>query len=43
MATVYKLIERGHLRHVRVSNAIRVMPEDVAAFIAQCRGATDLP
>jgi DNA binding domain, excisionase family len=32
--TVYRLCERGELAHVRVSNAIRVRPEDVQAFIA---------
>ncbi len=32
-ATVYALVERGELPHVRVSNAIRVAPADLAAFI----------
>jgi excisionase family DNA binding protein len=32
-ATVYALCERGLLRHVRVLNAIRVAPGDVAEFI----------
>jgi len=33
-ATVYALCERGQLRHVRVSNAIRIKPAEVEAFIA---------
>jgi excisionase family DNA binding protein len=33
-ATVYKLIERGVLPHVRVSNAIRVAPDDLARFLS---------
>jgi excisionase family DNA binding protein len=33
-ATVYKLCERGELPHVRVSNAIRVLPADLEAFVA---------
>ncbi len=32
-ATVYAPVERGELPHVRVSNAIRVAPADLAAFI----------
>jgi len=35
--TVYRLCERGELRHVRVSNAIRVAPADLEAFIARGR------
>lgn len=31
-ATVYALVERGELAHVRVSNAIRIAPADLAAF-----------
>ncbi|MFH1177171.1 MAG: tyrosine-type recombinase/integrase, partial [Acidobacteriota bacterium] len=31
--TVYALVERGELAHVRVSNAIRVAPADLAAFV----------
>jgi excisionase family DNA binding protein len=38
-ATVYALCERVELPHLRVSNAIRVVPSDLAAFIAM-RGAT---
>jgi len=34
-ATVYSLCERGQLRHVRVSNAIRVEPAELDAFIAR--------
>jgi excisionase family DNA binding protein len=33
-ATVYALVARGELVHVRVSNSIRVGPADVAMFIA---------
>jgi excisionase family DNA binding protein len=32
-ATVYRLAGEGHLPHVRVLNAIRVAPGDLAAFI----------
>ena len=32
--TVYNLCERGELVHVRVSNAIRIPPEALRAFIA---------
>ncbi|MCP3143737.1 helix-turn-helix domain-containing protein [Pyxidicoccus xibeiensis] len=37
-ATVYRLCERGELSHVRVSNAIRVRPSDVDAFLARGQG-----
>jgi len=37
-ATVYKLVERGELAHVRVSNAIRIAPADLAAYLARLRG-----
>ena len=33
-ATIYALCERGQLRHVRIANAIRVSPADLAAFLA---------
>jgi len=33
-ATVYAVCERGELPHVRVSNAIRIVPADLAAFMA---------
>jgi excisionase family DNA binding protein len=32
-ATVYGLCERGELPHVRVSNAIRLRPQDVETFV----------
>ena len=32
-ATVYALCARGELPHVRVSNAIRIAPGDLAAFL----------
>ncbi|MBI1946385.1 MAG: helix-turn-helix domain-containing protein [Deltaproteobacteria bacterium] len=34
-ATVYKIVERGGLGHVRVSNAIRVGLGAICAFLAQ--------
>jgi excisionase family DNA binding protein len=37
-ATVYKLVARGDIPHIRVSNAIRVAPADLDAFVARCRG-----
>jgi excisionase family DNA binding protein len=37
-ATVYALVERGEIRHVRVSNAIRIHPDDLGAFITGKRG-----
>lgn len=36
-ATVYALVERGELAHVRVSNAIRVAPADLAAYLERGR------
>jgi excisionase family DNA binding protein len=33
-ATVYALVDRGELVHVRVSNAIRIAAADVSAFVA---------
>jgi len=36
-ATVYKLCGHGELPHVRVSNAIRIAPADLAEFIARWR------
>ena len=32
--TVYGLCERGELPHVRISNAIRIAPADLAAYLA---------
>lgn len=32
-ATVYKLCAKGELTHVRVLNAIRIAPGDLAAFV----------
>jgi len=37
-ATVYALVERGEIRHLRVSKAIRIHPDDLEAFIAGSRG-----
>jgi len=36
-ATVYTLCESGELRHVRISNAIRIAPADLVDFIARGR------
>ncbi len=36
-ATVYKLCTAGDLAHIRISNAIRVAPTDIAEFIARRR------
>jgi excisionase family DNA binding protein len=33
MATVYKLVALGHLPHARVSNAIRISPVDLDAYV----------
>ncbi len=38
IATVYKLCAAGELVHVRISNAVRVAPADLTAFIACRRG-----
>ena len=36
-ATIYALCERGQIRHVRISNAIRVELAEVEAFVARQR------
>ena len=36
-ATIYKLCDAGVLVHVRISNAIRVAPRNLAEFIARRR------
>ena len=36
-ATVYRLCTRGELPHLRVSNAIRIRPTDLDAFLARGR------
>ena len=36
-AIVYRLCERGDLKHIRVSNAVRIAPRDLAAFVEQRR------
>ena len=33
-ATVYALCDRGELPHVRIGNAIRIAPADLAAYVA---------
>jgi excisionase family DNA binding protein len=42
-ATVYRLVGEGHLPHVRVLNAIRVAPGDLAAFVEAQRWAAREP
>jgi excisionase family DNA binding protein len=37
-ATVYKIVAQGDLPHVRLSNAIRVTPADLDAFLVRYRG-----
>ena len=39
-ATVYAIVERGELPHIRVSNAVRVAPTDLDAYIASQRRGT---
>ena len=34
-ATVYALVQRGELAHVRVSNAIRITPAALAAYLSR--------
>jgi excisionase family DNA binding protein len=36
-ATVYGLCADGRLPHIRILNAIRVAPADLAAFVSSCR------
>jgi len=36
-ATVYQLCERGELRHVRVSNVIRVPVKAIAEYVGRTR------
>ena len=36
-ATVYALVERGEIWHLRISNAIRIHPDDLEAFITNKR------
>ncbi len=36
-ATVYRLCDRAELPHVRISNAIRIAPADLVAFIDRRR------
>jgi excisionase family DNA binding protein len=38
VCTVYAMVERGEIRHLRVSNAIRVHLDDLEEFIAGKRG-----
>ena len=42
-ATVYALCERREIRHVRISNAIRIEPRELEAFIARRRVGTEEP
>jgi excisionase family DNA binding protein len=36
-ATVYKLVHKGELPHIRVVNTVRVRPTDLEAFVAKGR------
>jgi len=36
-ATVYRLCERHELAHVRISNAIRILPAELESFLTQNR------
>ena len=36
-AIVYRLVDSGELGHVRIANAIRVAPTDLAAYLSACR------
>jgi len=36
-ATVYKLCADGHLAHARLMSAIRIVPSDLAEFVARRR------
>jgi excisionase family DNA binding protein len=40
-ATVYKICKSGELPHIRIIDAIRVRPTDLAAFILECRTSDD--
>ena len=43
-ATVYRLVERGELPHVRIVNSIRIRPDDLRVFLqreASERSSTD--
>ncbi len=43
-ATLYRLCERGELRHVRVSNAIRIAPAHIEGFLHRnCVGPANGP
>jgi excisionase family DNA binding protein len=34
-ATIYALCEHGELAHVRVSNAIRIVPDELEAYVTR--------
>jgi excisionase family DNA binding protein len=36
-ATVYALVERGELAHLRLANSIRVTERDLSAFVESAR------
>lgn len=36
-AIVYRLVDSGDLRHVRIANAIRIAPRDLAAYVSASR------
>jgi excisionase family DNA binding protein len=36
-ATVYAIVERGELAHLRVSNSIRISPDELERYLARAR------
>jgi excisionase family DNA binding protein len=36
-AIVYRLCERGDLEHIRISNAVRIVPRDLFTFLERGR------
>jgi excisionase family DNA binding protein len=42
MSTVYQLCARGELRYRRVSNAIRVAPAELAAFLHERQSGNEI-
>jgi len=36
-ATVYAMVERGELPHLRLGGVIRIRPEDLVALLAEAR------
>jgi excisionase family DNA binding protein len=42
-AIVYRLVDRGDVAHVRVSNAIRIAPRDLTAYLAASKKSRGRP